>query len=993
MIRKVAFLAATLLLSLAPRLYALGLGTVSVESALNQPLNARIQILQLGGVTVDQISVQMASPADFQRFNIDRVAFLSDIRFNIESGNDGVFVRLTSTQTVREPYLSFILDTRWPSGRILSEHTLLLDLPVFDNRGNTNVRQPISPVLQAPSSQPASTPTAPVTAGAAPTTAPVSTAPAVVPQPEVIEPQPEVIEPEPEVIEPEPEPVSDQAAVEPEPEPEVVAADPEPEVVAAEPEPQPVVNEIAEPEPEAVVQADEPVEPAAQIPDTLTTGGSDTLWDIALRVRPNDSVSVQQTMLALQRLNPDAFIGGNINMLRSGQVLRIPDLSEIQSMDQQTAVSEVTRQNQQASVPDVQPLAAPAPDRSNTPDQPSGQLSVVTSDDGSASGVGSALEQENAELDARIAALENQLAVREEEVDRARVEREELISRLDDLESQIASAMEIITLQDMQLAQLQESMAEAAEQAAAQAAATPPPATQGRSGLLDNVMGMLASNGLILIGGVAVIVLALVALLLRRNKGTQAKFDEDLDDLVEQESVKPGNAVPAAAAVASVARQTRTEVEDDLSDILNLPDEYDEYTREDEEPEAGNGEILEQADEMIAAGQLISAAGLLQDAVAEDRNNVDLQLKLLEVYAEQDNALAFDELASELDRLESEEIASSVAALRSRLSPPEEEEAAAEPEADEEETNALDAVDDDSSDDMDFDLDSLDVDETRAPTSESAADEPEESFDFNLSDLSEEEPASTRSAETPIDDDHSLDMTFEIGGGDDEPVVQSATEAPAEADVGESLEFSLDDIAKPGLEPESEAVRAEPDVELEAFDFSLDSETDKTVVEPKAENLVEGDDADLEEFDFDLDSGDTTTKTEVATSNEKVTADAVDEEDEVSFDDVDFDIDDVEILDEEPAAPALADDTDNLDDLDFLSAEPETPARTKPAAVDDDLDFLTIDDEAATKLDLAYAYKKMGDLEGAREILEEVVKEGNDEQIKEAKSLLESMGK
>src|SRR5690606_25244211 len=76
---------------------------------------------------------------------------------------------------------------------------------------------------------------------------------------------------------------------------------------------------------------------------------NDTLWEIAERVRPGTGVTMQQTMLALQRTNPDAFINGNINLLKSGQVLRIPSESEFQALDAQSAVSEVAYQNSQWS--------------------------------------------------------------------------------------------------------------------------------------------------------------------------------------------------------------------------------------------------------------------------------------------------------------------------------------------------------------------------------------------------------------------------------------------------------------------------------------------------------------------------------------------------------------------------------------------------------------------------------------------------------------------
>ena len=158
--------------------------------------------------------------------------------------------------------------------------------------------------------------------------------------------------------------------------------------------------------------------------------------------------------------------------MRSGQVLRVPALDEIQAINAREAIDEVNLQNQQ--ITDVQPFVPSAQEEPEEDDQPQGQLSVVTEAPSAGdlrSAAGGIYEQESAELDRRIAQLENQLALRQEEADRASIERAELESRLADLESQIDAAQEIIRLQDLQLAQLQDQLAEAAAQAEAAAAA------------------------------------------------------------------------------------------------------------------------------------------------------------------------------------------------------------------------------------------------------------------------------------------------------------------------------------------------------------------------------------------------------------------------------------------------------------------------------------------------------------------------------------------
>lgn len=445
MLRKIVVILTMLLCSMATQLHGLELGALTLESALNQPLRMRIELLQLGDAQLQDIRVSVASETDFERFNIARDSFLSNIVFTVESqGQDNVVI-LTSSQTVLESSLSFILDTRWPNGRQLSEYTVLLDPPVFDDQQSTaEIRAPISPILR------------PFTSAEA---------------------------------------ASDEPFVEPD--------DSEPGIVDQE---------------------------------TIEVDRGDTLSGIARQVRPNTELSIQQTMLALQRLNPDAFSDGNINRLYSGQVLRVPTLAEILSIDPSDAVEEVTRQNQDFAEVDVQPLTATSGATPGQDDLPQGQLSVVSGDD-ERIGAAALGDTENAVLDQRIAELETQLAQREEEVDRVRIEREELDSRMADLDTQIEAAQEIIRLQDIQLAQLQDSLNAAAarfiaEQQAIQDAAEAEAAllSNSSSSLTDDVMRILTANSRFLLFGIALLILLLVVLMQRRNRTAKTNGD-DIDEM------------------------------------------------------------------------------------------------------------------------------------------------------------------------------------------------------------------------------------------------------------------------------------------------------------------------------------------------------------------------------------------------------------------------------------------------------------------------------
>ena len=88
------------------------------------------------------------------------------------------------------------------------------------------------------------------------------------------------------------------------------------------------------------------VQPAPQRQQRYSIAPGDTLWAIADRLRPSRQVSVQQTMVAIFKTNPDAFADDNIHRMRIGYALRIPGLSEIQGQDADTARNQIRAHQQ-----------------------------------------------------------------------------------------------------------------------------------------------------------------------------------------------------------------------------------------------------------------------------------------------------------------------------------------------------------------------------------------------------------------------------------------------------------------------------------------------------------------------------------------------------------------------------------------------------------------------------------------------------------------------
>lgn len=108
---------------------ALGLGEITLHSALNQPLEADIELLEIADLSADDLKVRLAPAEVFSRSGVERFYFLNDLRFTPLLRDGSGIIRVRSNQPVREPYLNFIVEVARPNGRLLREYTLLLDPP------------------------------------------------------------------------------------------------------------------------------------------------------------------------------------------------------------------------------------------------------------------------------------------------------------------------------------------------------------------------------------------------------------------------------------------------------------------------------------------------------------------------------------------------------------------------------------------------------------------------------------------------------------------------------------------------------------------------------------------------------------------------------------------------------------------------------------------------------------------------------------------------
>lgn len=921
--------------------HALGLGEVTLQSSLNQPLVAEIELLEVRDLASNEVIPSLASPEEFVKAGVDRQYFLTDLKFTpVLKPNGKSVIRVTSSKAVREPYLNFLVEVLWPNGRLLREYTLLLDPPLYSPQ-TTVAAAPQLPIA-APAPRPSVAP-APVPRSAAPAPAPRPAAPA-------------------------------------------------------------------------------PASRAISGNEYRTTA-NDTLWEIAQRVGGGSSVN--QTMLAIQDLNPDAFIGGNINRMKSGQVLRLPDEQQIRSRSNAEAVAQVAEQNaawrEGRAVASRQldatrrTTAGSAPATAESADS----LKLVAAEAGQStrgSDTGSANSK----------ALADKLAVTQESLDSTRRENAELQSRVGDLQSQLDKLQRLVELKDSQLAKLQAdlSAAPAAEEGAtAQApvtepasqapaaqpeaappaaeAATPPasppeeaapdynyseepaasvedsaaaneqpaeepaaavepaapakPAEDAKpaapspapapapQSFIDDLMANPMTLGLAGGGALLLLLVALMALS-RRNAMKEAELQDELaDDLSQDQAFASDLDMPADSLAGLDDEPVATPVAGE------------------ERVTAQTGDALGEADIYIAYGRFNQAAELLQNAINDEPHRSDLRLKLMEVYAELGDREGFARQDNELREIggataEAEQLKSKYPAIAAFAGA------------------GVVAAAASAEDDVDaFSLDDLSLDEPVAEAPVAASGDLDDAFDLSLDDLEadlENDLQSAKADEAPLSLDDELDF-----GLIDEP---AAPTAAADDDLDFDLALGDDKVEL-----------SQPADDLSAFSLDLD--------EPAAASSDETD-----EFLLSLDDD-----MPLSQPADDLSGLSLDLPEETPAADLDLPADfDLSLEDEAPVQPAVEPDsfaaqldevTAELDQLSNDFDEPQAPPLASVDSLssdldgDDDFDFLSGTDETATKLDLARAYIDMGDTEGARDILDEVVAEGNDAQQQEAREMISKL--
>lgn len=774
--------------------------------------------------------------------------------------------------------------------------------------------------------------------------------------------------------------------------------------------------------PVVVVQAPPVIEPVAPVVPvavaaevaseaserTYKVKTNDILWSVAKRVRPTNAISVRQMMKVLHKANPDAFIANNINLLKNGQVLRVPSLMDTQAIDS----SQMTAQSSSSVVPTQnpnKPLAQQQIDATANPKiiekvvtAPKAQMKLIAPKAVSTTG---ALSHHNTDTQTGsgqpspdVATSNSKAAAQIKTVAK---HNSKLSKELADLEQKLKLNDKKIAMQNAKLAQLEAQLKArrlAAEQAkhkdkadlekkavATMACAVAMQSFVSTDAHAADAPAKSGSNAMIPIIGVGALIVVIALIFFIKGKGKK-----------EQPPARPATPPAAKPPVAEAPKPAA--VTPPVAKPVEPPKPQDP---------------LEEVRPYLEMERYPQAVGILTKALVQHPERADIHLKLLEIFTKQKDKASFETQYKQLESVG--DLDAIVAADKLKQQFPEEvkpavpnKEGALEftptkiPEKPVEEAPAI------SLDDLENEfkvslsqpnLKALDIplaadpielqrpEVESVPVEEAKINELDSLLDAGL------EFKLDKPQETPevVAEDKAMD--FDFSSFDATP---STTEEKTSVDESTGLSLdSLDDFLKDHQEPVVEAKEKEEATPAVNLDFEQElAKFKEEKHEPELDaSLTEG--FELEEF--------------------KLEEDTVAKEADLGFDvaDVDFSIDDKPVVEEgldfkldldSPTSSAdlsdmvanfdkeeLASDID-LPDEDFGDVDVSVSSDDVIAELDKEFSFLATTNENSTRLELARAYLEMGDRLGARDLLEEVVAEGDSNQKTEAQGMLMRIG-
>ena len=880
--------------------HAAGLGKLTINSSLGQPLNAEIDLVSVSDEEFSTLKAVFASREAFSQAGIRYEDYYDTFRISIESRINGdPYVKIISPQAVNEPFLNMLVEISWASGRLLREYTVLLD------PADTRIPEPVAPIV--PSFEESTA-----------TAAEIETAPL--------------------------DQETSQAAT------------------------------IASPEEKIVEKPRTVQQTSVQTPGTygpILEG--DTLSSIARQVKPKE-VNINQMLVALFRANREAFIADNMNLLRTGVILKIPDLQELAEISEKEANIEVRVQvNDWHKYRQSLALSTQEPHDLDALNQTAAGQITTAVDNAAVSRSESPEEVLRLSSGERFldsqdpysdTSTQERLRMMEEDAIARNLALKEANERVAMLEKNIENLQKLLALQSPELAQAQINAEAQAEQQQAEIesieviSSEAIPTTENEFDIVSegdpasefdvvseseaiavqttNVEGSIASEPVVPTAQVAsvasmsnpvllpesdeasfldqmmdnmtyigaafaILLLAMLAVIYRRKR--KAAQEEALAEESRYEELSSALRNKTAAAVAAAHT---TDGKDEDVDEFDRTNQF--FPDEEVDEKAGVAEL-----NSVSADEEQTNDG--EDESFDSEQQIELDFS-------KENEKAENELDNPLDELEMD-------AFDERQP----------------ESGSLDdSFEDEEENNVDFDTD---FDAKEQSESEQVSDEKLDIDEEQVLDFSQEESTSADS-----ESDYELKIDFD---------------EPSEAEESDALRMDLAD-----QEPEAEFMQGESESNTEnTLDYSIDSSTSDLLDESsKSEEQMP-----IQEpvSDEELNVIDMPETGDVSDETMNSSADPGEQPSDIDFSDIDLDI-------EKENSPEVSENPITEEHVDTIeSASPEAETKSEQWH------------EIETKIDLAKAYLEMEDVEGAREMLEEVVQEGDENQQKAAQELLEKL--
>lgn len=602
---------------------AAGLGKLTVISGLGEPLNAEIELLSTTPEELSTLTAAIAPEEAYAVQGLERSALHTAIQVEVgKKPNGEPVLKLSTRQPVSDPFLDMLIQVDWATGRLLREYTVLLDPPGYSNNAPIG-----SAAVRAPTTQASPSPAAPATAGDASTATPAG---------------------------------------------------------------QSAANQSTA---QGNQTSQAPDESAAS--QEYTTVQGDTLSSIARRLQVED-VSLEQMLTGLYNANEDAFVGGNMNRLRVGQIIRVPGPEELQSISRTDAAQQVrvhsadwnAYRNRLAGV-----VADAAPSAEDTDTQTSGgKITTAAEDKAAPSAAGPRDVVKLSKSDANAAsgdskAMQDRINALQEEVIAKEQATQEANERTALLEKQIADMQKLLAIKNQSLAEMQKNASGAvaapapaateqnpaadtpnvpdadnvpASEPAQTAAATPeaataeaappvaPPAEQAKPvekpkkkitppppppveepGILD---GLAEDPMLLAVAGGSLVLLGGGWLFLRNRR--RRNLDSFEQGILTAGGLK-ANTVFGNTAGGTVDTGDTSFLTDFSQSSGGMIDTHDV-------------DPIAEAEVYMAYGRDAQAEEILKDAIAKEPQRYELHLKLLEIIANRKDTAAFETIAGEL---------------------------------------------------------------------------------------------------------------------------------------------------------------------------------------------------------------------------------------------------------------------------------------------------------------------------------------------------------